>query len=72
MITVFTRETVRSIALEKVFIKQSFHNFIFKHSYIVIVFSRRVRLFVVLRLRFEKLMLNKTTNVDYENRERRC
>ena len=33
MISLFTRETVRSIALEKVFVKQSFHNFIFKHSY---------------------------------------
>ena len=33
MISLFTRETVRSIALEKVFVKQSFHNFIFKHGY---------------------------------------
>ena len=33
LISLFTRETFRSIALEKVFFKQSFLNFIFKHSY---------------------------------------
>ena len=33
LISLFTRATVRSIALEKVFLKQSFHNFIFEHSY---------------------------------------
>ena len=32
LISFFTRETVRSIAME-VFVKQSFHNFIFKHGY---------------------------------------
>ena len=33
LISLFTRETVRAIALDKVFVKQSFHNFIFKHAY---------------------------------------
>ena len=33
MISLFTRETVRSIAFEKVFVKQSFLNFIFKQIY---------------------------------------
>ena len=33
LISLFSRETVRSIALQKVFVKQSFQNFIFKHSY---------------------------------------
>ena len=32
-ISLFIRETIRSIALEKIFVKQSFQNFIFKHSY---------------------------------------
>ena len=31
--SLFTRETVRSIVLEKVSVKQSFHNLIFKHGY---------------------------------------
>ena len=33
LISFFTRETVRSIALERVFVKQSFQYFIFKHGY---------------------------------------
>ena len=33
LISLFKRETVRSIALEEVFFKQSFLNFIFKQSY---------------------------------------
>ena len=33
LISLFTGETVRSIALEKVFFKQNFQHFIFKHSY---------------------------------------
>ena len=33
LISLFTRETVRSIALEKVFVKQSFYKFSFKHGY---------------------------------------
>ena len=33
LISLFTRETVRSYALEKVFVKQNFQNFIFKHGY---------------------------------------
>ena len=33
LISLFTREAVRFIALKKVFVKQSFHNFIVKHSY---------------------------------------
>ena len=32
-IIVYIRETVRFIALEKIFVKQSFLYFIFKHSY---------------------------------------
>ena len=33
LILLFTREAVRSIALDKVFVKQSFHNFIVKHGF---------------------------------------
>ena len=33
LILFFTIETVRSITLDKVFVKQSFYNFIFKHGY---------------------------------------
>ena len=33
VISLFSRETVWFIALEKVFVKQSLHNFIFKHGY---------------------------------------
>ena len=33
LISLFTREKVRFIALDKVFVKQSFHNLIFKHGY---------------------------------------
>ena len=33
LISLFTRETVRSIALDKVFVKQSFHNLIYKHGF---------------------------------------
>ena len=33
LISSFTRETLRSIALEKVFVEQIFHKFIFKHGY---------------------------------------
>ena len=33
LVSFFTRETVRSIGLDKVFVKQSFKNFIFKHGY---------------------------------------
>ena len=33
LILLFTSEAVRSIALEEVFVEQSFHNFIFQHGY---------------------------------------
>ena len=33
LLSLFTRETVRSVILDKVFVKKSFHNFIFKHVY---------------------------------------
>ena len=48
-ISLFTRETVGSIAL-KVFVKHSFHNFIFKRLVIdVLRFNSRLRLFQILR-----------------------
>ena len=33
LLSLFTRETVRSNVPDKVFVKQSFHYFIFKHGY---------------------------------------